>query len=425
MKKLILLFIALLFAFKGTETAWAAGELEATYLGSPLSGPIFSITDSAPGDVVARTIDVENISGIQQLAALKSTRTGGAGTPALEDILNVVISDGLTPVYGTGSITGPKTVEDFFDDSTAEHGIGLGPIAIGATKHYTITVTFPALAGNEYQNKSVIFDIQIGAIISNNIVINEVYYQVAHGKGLDSPFDRGILEIDGNNAIIEDNSNTGDNTIDVDIRKVCKIMQRNNTNINNFVTVAANTGNNTTSNNTGNGSIFTGAIDVLIQISNFGGFNYASCSGNQLGQNHEWIELYNPTDQTISLKKWTLTDNAGTTTINANKKLKPHQFALVSKDSSLWRFWNESNSAQKIQLGHSIGNGLDNDGDHIILKDESGAEVDFTAWGDDTFRWDPAVPGVPLGSSIERLSPGFDTDMPEDWEQQTPPTPGS
>lgn len=423
-KSIFASFLFLMLIIKPGEIL-AAGELDVRYLGVPLSGPIFSITNSAPGDIVTRIIDVENVSGVPQLVAIKSNRTGGLGIPAIEGILNVVISDGVMVLYGTGSLTGPKTVQDFFDDSTSENGISLGIIGVGVTKNYSITVTFPTSADNEYQNKSVIFDIHIGAVISNTIVINEVYYQVAHGKGLDSPHDRGILGINGNTATIEGNGNNSNNTINVDIKKTCKILQRNYTDINNFVVVAANSGNNSSNGNAeGPNSIVTGIANAIAQISNFGGFNYASCSGNNLGQNHEWIEVYNPTEQTISLKNWTLTDNAGTTKINGNRKLKPHQFGLISKDSSIWRFWNEHSAALKIELGKSIGNGLDNEGDHIILRDQNSTEADFVAWGDDIFRWNPAVPLVPVGSSIERLTSGFDTDDPSDWEEQTPPSPG-
>jgi len=68
---------------------------------------------------------------------------------------------------------------------------------------------------------------------------------------------------------------------------------------------------------------------------------------------------------------------------------------------------------------------LDNGGDHIFLKDPTGATVDAVGWGSDTAVWNPAVGLVSLGSSIERLVPGFDTDQPEDWEERDPPTPGN
>ena len=429
MRKIITIILGLvLINLLPVHSVFAAGELEVTYLGLPLGDPIFEVTNSAPGDVETRDVDVENVSPAPQMVSVKGVRTAGAGVPQIEGILDIIIFDGATPLYGTGSPTGPKTVQDFFDDSMGENGILLGLINPGNTKTYTFTVTFAESANNDYQNKSVIFDLVFGVIVSDHVVINEVYYLVDEDHGFDSPKDRGILSITGNNAIIISGNGTGSvNTVTVDIRKNCKVVQQNHADIRNFVDVVNNTGGNNASNNTNSSTTITsGNASVFLSILNIVNSNVSSfsCNGSKLGQNHEWIELYNPTDQTISLKNWSFVDNSGqVTTIHANKKIKPKSFALVSKDSTTWQFWHEP-STLKIEFGRSIGDGLDNDGDHIILRNNAGTPVDFVAWGNDTFDWNPAVPGVSEGSSTERLGPGFDTDMPGDWDEQTPPTPG-
>ncbi|MBI4137356.1 lamin tail domain-containing protein [Candidatus Roizmanbacteria bacterium] len=421
---IILLFI---FSFHG-DNVFAAGELDVTYLGGPLPSPVFNVTNMAPGDSESHAIDVENISSIPQLVSVKGVRTGGAGLPALEGILDIVIVEGVTPLYGTGSPTGPKTVQDFFSDSSAENGVILELLNPSQTKTYTFIVAFPASSGNEYQNTSVIFDLIFGAVLSDHVVINEVFYDVDENHGFDSPKDRGIISIHGNNAVVISGNGAGSvNAVTIDIKKTCKLVQQNHADIRNFVDVANNTGGNSAGNNTATTTTVTsGNASVFISILNLMNSNFSSsfCNGSKLGQNHEWIELYNPTDQTISLKNWSFVDNSGeVTTIHANKKIKPHSFALVTKDSATWRFWHEP-STLKINLGRSIGDGLDDDGDHIVLYNSSGALVDFVAWGNDTFDWNPAVPDVPEGSSIERLSAGFDADLPTDWDEQAPPTPG-
>ena len=185
------------------------------------------------------------------------------------------------------------------------------------------------MAGNDFQNKSVIFDLTFGEVVNNHLVINEVYY--------------------------------------------------------------------------------------------FG-------EGRKLGQNDEWVELFNPTDHDISLKNWTLTDNSEiVTTIKANKTIKANNFVILAKSASTFAKFGIASSALKVELGNQIGNGLDNTGDHLILKDPAGQEIDRMSWGTDVagFTQNAANPVVSSGSSTERLTPGFDTDTFSDWHSQTPPKPGS
>jgi hypothetical protein len=198
-------------------------------------------------------------------------------------------------------------------------------------------------------------------------------------------------------------------------------VQQNKATLSNVVNVYANTGGNTgTTIGTGNANIFT-------TIKNF--FNYnlnlGSCNAKKFGQNDEWVELYNPTDQDISLKNWTITDNSGNaTTIHANKDIPKHGFALLSKDASLWNSWNEPNTAKKIELGSTIGDGLDNNGDRLILRNPDGIIIDQMNWQTDPFVWNPGATDVAEGHSLERNPDGFDTDVPSDFVDRTLPSPG-
>lgn len=293
----------------------------------------------APGDVSSKPVDVTNSGAVSRFVSVKGVRTGGVGAdPKLETVLDLVISDGSTPIYG------PKTLADFFNESLSPSGVMLNIINPGGHKTYNFEVTLPSSAGNEFQAKSVIFDLTFGVITGSNLVINEVYYLVDSSHGSDSPKDR------------------------------------------------------------------------------------VPARGQKLGHNDEWVEIYNPTNRDVSLKNWTLTDNSGKpTVIHANKKIKAGGFALISKDSSLWKYWGKIKKAEKIELGNQIGDGLDNSGDRLILRDNKGVEIDRMSWGSDTSGFTPPAvnPVVSLGSSTERLAPGLDTDRASDWEQQTPPSPGS
>ncbi len=428
-RKVFTLFLALVVIFASASiyestrpsTVRAFGELTVDF-GVPPGNPIFVVNNMAPGDMQNRNVGVTNSGTVDRFVAVKGLRTGGVGAdPKLETVLDIVISEGGNDLYG--GTAGAKTVTNFFTDSADPNGIPLSILGDGDSTTYNFKVTFPTSAENEFQGKSVIFDLTFGIIIGDNLVINEVYYRVDSSHGLDSPKDRGV----GGN-IIAQNINTGPgstNIAKVKIKNTCNINQTNNSNVNNNININANTGGNSASGNTGNGSIFTGAINVVVNIFTNGNTNSASC-GNKLGQDDEWIEIYNPTDHEISLKNWKLVDNSGIETIiHPNKKVPAGGFALISKDASVWTFWNEDPDAKKVELGSQIGDGLDNGGDHIFLKNPTGATVDAVGWGSDTAVWNPAVPLVSLGSSTERLAPGFDTNAPSDWEERNPPTPGN
>ncbi|OGK15511.1 hypothetical protein A2774_04445 [Candidatus Roizmanbacteria bacterium RIFCSPHIGHO2_01_FULL_39_12c] len=140
----------------------------------------------------------------------------------------------------------------------------------------------------------------------------------------------------------------------------------------------------------------------------------------------QWIELYNPTDQDILLKNWSLTDNSGKKiSIHFNKKIKAHGFVLISKSSFLWWLtipW----KGNFIPIGRFFGDGFDVDGDRLMLKDSEGIEVDRMSWGSDASGFDPpgVNPKVDKGHSTERLAPGFDTDSSSDWTDRSSPSPG-
>ncbi len=141
--------------------------------------------------------------------------------------------------------------------------------------------------------------------------------------------------------------------------------------------------------------------------------------------NDEWVELYNTTNQEISLHKWSLTDNNKTTTINANIKIPAHGFVVLAKAAQTWTYWNIPSSAVKHPLGQNIGNGLSNSGDRLILKDSNGNEVDKVSWGTDSTVFNPAVGDVAEGHSIMRNPLGQDTDTAADWTDNSNPNPGT
>lgn len=151
-------------------------------------------------------------------------------------------------------------------------------------------------------------------------------------------------------------------------------------------------------------------------------YDVAADKGNETTD--EWIELYNPTDTAVSLKKWTITDNNTSVTINSEKSVPAHGFALLSKNGSTWSLhWLVPSGVEIVELGHAIGGGLLNTGDRVVLEDDAGNLVDQMSYGtDDTIF---ILTGVSEGHSLERKVLGVDTDTAADFIDNATPTPGA
>ncbi|KKR80506.1 MAG: hypothetical protein UU73_C0002G0064 [Candidatus Daviesbacteria bacterium GW2011_GWA1_41_61] len=147
-----------------SSTVRAFGELLVDFH-LPPSEPIFVVNNWAPGGVENRSVDVQNGGSQSYLVAVKAIKKGGVGADLkIETILGIIIKEGLVPVYGDGSPTGSKSVTDFFGDSAGFDGVVLGTINPASTKTYNFEVTFPISAGNEFQGKTVIFDLSFGTV---------------------------------------------------------------------------------------------------------------------------------------------------------------------------------------------------------------------------------------------------------------------
>lgn len=147
----------------------------------------------------------------------------------------------------------------------------------------------------------------------------------------------------------------------------------------------------------------------------------------------EWIELYNNTDSDINLKDWSITDNHSTTIIHSASAYVPAKgFALIAKSANTWTeavgCWSPPFLAVKVYTGNKIGDGLDDDGDRVVLKDGNGTEIDVVSWGDDGCAFGDGNGVKPLtgdGKSIAREIKGEDTDSPDDWGVLDTPNPGT
>lgn len=134
--------------------------------------PLFSSADGLwyPGRILARTFELKNSDTASHQMGFMATRNGAASI--LEDALTV-------------SVVGPSFLWaghliDFYNAGE----INVGTFDSGTTAAYTFTASFDTSAGNDYQDKSAIFDLTLGFIAapppspitnpSSGIYLNEV-----------------------------------------------------------------------------------------------------------------------------------------------------------------------------------------------------------------------------------------------------------
>ena len=113
----------------------------------------------------------------------------------------------------------------------------------------------------------------------------------------------------------------------------------------------------------------------------------------------EWVELFNPTDRAVDLVGWTLSDPARSTVLSG----------VIAPNSRLVIATGEVD-APALQV-ERIGNGLNNDGDLITLKNAEGVIVDQVEYGS------AAIPAPERGLSIA-LDPAR-------WVVTAAPSPGA
>ena len=137
----------------------------------------------------------------------------------------------------------------------------------------------------------------------------------------------------------------------------------------------------------------------------------------------EWLELLNRTDWMVDLTGWIIVDNRGVDYI-ASVQLPPGGFAVIAAGADFYdNFPDFSGSIVFISDG-SIGNGLNNEGDYLVLIDSTGKTIDALSYGNDASIMLPPCQDVAQGHSLERQPPGLDTDQASDFVDNGAPSPG-
>jgi hypothetical protein len=116
---------------------------------------ILTVEKLLPGQSGEGTVTIENVGDADgDFTLTASNRVDEPATPALSDVLTLVVTDGTTEVYN-GPMSGIATV-------------ALGTWSAGESHTFTFTVTFSTDAGNEYQDARTTVDFTWNAVQSTS-----------------------------------------------------------------------------------------------------------------------------------------------------------------------------------------------------------------------------------------------------------------
>lgn len=131
---------------------------------------------------------------------------------------------------------------------------------------------------------------------------------------------------------------------------------------------------------------------------------------------NEWLELRNISTSRVILLGWSVADSSSNDVL-PTVTLAPNTCIVIAATSAGFLSEHAGYDGPVIALANgTIGNGLGNAGDVLMLKDAGGAVADCVVWGSGTGCFSPAVPATPANTSdtLQRKhSP--DTDTAADW----------
>ena len=133
----------------------------------------------------------------------------------------------------------------------------------------------------------------------------------------------------------------------------------------------------------------------------------------------EWLEIYNPLPDSLSLVGWTIKTSKEDKefAFKEDMVIASKQYFIIARNGTgfLERFQKEADS---IYSAMSLGNS--NDCLHLI--DDTGQVIDFVAWEQEDESWTLEAKN---GQSLQRINFLKDSDSQDDWFIQDVPNPGS
>jgi hypothetical protein len=95
----------------------------------------------------------------------------------------------------------------------------------------------------------------------------------------------------------------------------------------------------------------------------------------------EWVEIYNPSSDTLNLKNWMISDASSKVVLTEDDfPLEPSSYLVISEDSSILNFYNIPSRILTVRLPS-----LNNTGDAVVIYDHTNVKIDSVfysgSWG--------------------------------------------
>ncbi len=116
------------------------------------TGALFAEENLAPGDSVTKTVEAINNYSEARTFAVEIANFSDS-TPSLAAVLEITISDKNNDI-----VYGPKTISQWQEDGFVE----LSSASPEEPEEYSFTVAADSAAGNDYQNQTLTFDLNLG-----------------------------------------------------------------------------------------------------------------------------------------------------------------------------------------------------------------------------------------------------------------------
>ena len=94
----------------------------------------------------------------------------------------------------------------------------------------------------------------------------------------------------------------------------------------------------------------------------------------------EWVEVVNHSQNKINLSGWSIADRSSKASINSEVLLQPNDYHVISKDSSVNKYFSISSNTIEVLFPS-----LNNYDDDIVISDARGENIDsisyHSSWG--------------------------------------------
>ncbi|MBZ0204363.1 MAG: lamin tail domain-containing protein [Ignavibacteria bacterium] len=143
-----------------------------------------------------------------------------------------------------------------------------------------------------------------------------------------------------------------------------------------------------------------------------------------LSNNSEYIELYNPTSQTINIVGWLYSETGSTKGITDTcaALIKPGSYAVIASDTTIYNMYSYLRTPDSTQKVFIIGLlGLNNDADLVKIADVFRTKIDSVYYSDNWYN--PNLSGS--GRSLEKINPSLNGNDGKNWSSCTYPNGGS